>query len=226
MSEREPAVDTRISLPTEHTGMTRHTDTTSTTRRGFVRAGLAGATATGALSVGAGGAAAAYDGWLDDVDNYDGTHDYRGEEVVHVDVGAGMGLSFDPAAILIDEGTTVVWEWTGEGGEHNVAERNDAFESDLAATAGHTFEHTFDDVEEGDTFEYVCTPHEAVDMKGVVAIGDVDDTLVETGGGGGDGASRERTPEDFGALALAFGFAGALLVPLFYAGHKKAKRNR
>ena len=206
------------------TATTQYADTTATTRRGFVRAGLAGAAVTGALSVGAGSAAAAYGGWLDDVDNYDGTHDHRGEEEVRVDVGAGSGLLFDPPAILIDEGTTVVWEWTGEGGGHNVAETNGAFESELTDAAGHTFEHTFADAEEGDVFEYVCTPHEAVGMKGVVAIGDVDDALIGTNGG--DGAPRERTAEDIGVLALAFGFAGALLVPLFYAGHKKAKRNR
>ncbi len=198
-------------------------------RRGFFRAGVAGTAATAAIAAGTGTVAAAYDGWLDDVDNYDGTHDYRGEDEVRVSVGAGEnGLLFDPAAILIDEGTTVVWEWTGEGGGHNVAAVDDAFESELVDEAGHTFEHTFDDASEGDVYTYVCTPHEAVGMKGAVAVGDVDDDLVDVGDGdNGDGGAggRDLTADDIAALALAFGFAGALLVPLFYAAHRKAQHD-
>ncbi|WP_418280052.1 halocyanin domain-containing protein [Halorubrum sp. DTA98] len=216
--------------------MTRNADDTSMSRRdtpmsrrGFFRAGAAGVAATGAVTAGSGTVAAAYDGWLDDVENYDGTHDYRGREEVRVEVGAGNGLQFGPAAILIDPGTTVVWEWTGEGGDHNVAAEDGSFESDTVGEAGHTFEHAFDDAADGDVFEYVCTPHEAVGMKGVVAVGDVDDDLVDPDGGddGGDGggSGRELTAEDLGALALAFGFAGALLVPLFYAAHKRTKHD-
>jgi hypothetical protein len=71
-------------------------------------------------------------------------------------------------------------------------------------------------------------------MKGAVAVGSVDDDLVEpdAGGDGGDGGSgsggdggsggRVLTAGDIGALALGFGFAGALLVPLFYAAHRMA----
>ena len=211
--------------------MTGNADEASMSRRGFFRAGAAGAAATAAVAAGAGTAAAAYDGWLDDVDNYDGTYDFRGEEEVHVTVGAGDdGLLFDPAAILIDEGTTVVWEWTGEGGQHNVEHVDgDAFESELTAEEGHTFEHTFDDAEEGDTFNYVCAPHEAVEMKGAVAVGDVDDDLIDPDdgdddGGDDDAGGRVLSTDDLAALALAFGFAGALLVPLFYAAHKKVPR--
>ncbi|GAB6880607.1 hypothetical protein JCM17823_28810 [Halorubrum gandharaense] len=203
--------------------MTGNADEASMSRRGFFRAGATGAAATAAVAAGAGTAAAAYDGWFDDVDNYDGTYDFRGEEEVHVTVGAGDdGLLFEPAAILIDEGATVVWEWTGEGGQHDVAEVDDAFESELVDEEGHTFEHTFDDAEEGDRFRYVCTPHEAAGMKGAVAVGDIDDDLIEPDGG--DDGGRVLTADDIAALALAFGFAGALLLPLFYAAHKKVPR--
>ncbi len=210
---------------------TSNADDRSMSRRGFFRVSAGAAATTAAVAAGSGTAAAAYDGWLDDVDNYDGTHDYRGEDEVHVTVGAGDGLLFDPAAILIDEGATVVWEWTGEGGQHNVADVDGAFESELVDEAGFTFEHTFDEAEEGDFFNYVCTPHEAVGMKGTVAIGDTDDDLVEPDGAddgetGDEGAvGRELTSGDLGALALAFGFAGALLVPLFYAAHKMSKHD-
>ena len=170
-----------------------------------------------------------YGGWFDDVANYDGTHDRRGQDEVRVEVGAGEnGLLFDPAAVLIDEGATVVWEWTGEGGEHNVVDEGGAFESEQTAEAGHTFEHTFDDAEEGDVFEYVCEPHVGVGMLGAVAIGDIDDEIVggEDAEVSEDGApARQLTMQDLGALALGLGFAGALLVPLFYAAHRKASQN-
>jgi len=164
-------------------------DETTMSRRGLFRVGAAGAAAATGLAAGSGGAAAQYDGWLDDVDNYDGTHDYTGQDEVTVEVGAVDGLKFGPAAILIDPGTTVVWEWTGEGGNHNVVAEDETFDSgDPVGEAGTTFEYTFDDAEDGDTFNYVCVPHEGVGMKGAVAVGSVDDDLVEPeGGDGGDG---------------------------------------
>lgn len=148
-------------------------------RRDLFRAGVGTAMVAGGLTATSGTAVAAYDGWFDDVPNYEGTYDYRGEEEVHVDVGAGEdGLLFEPAAILVDPGTTVVWEWTGEGGAHNVVEENGAFESELTEEAGHAFEHSFEEDDEDGIFRYVCTPHEALGMKGAVAVGDVDDELI------------------------------------------------
>jgi halocyanin-like protein len=109
-----------------------------------------------------------YDGWFDDVENYEGTLDMTGRDEVEVSNGAGdEGLLFDPPAILVDPGTEVTWEWTGEGGSHDVTEVDGAFESELTDEAGHTFSHTFE--EEG-TFLYVCSPHEAMEMKGAVVV--------------------------------------------------------
>ena len=114
-----------------------------------------------------------YDDWFDDVDNYEGTFDMRGEDEVEVMVGAGDdGFDFEPAAIAVSPGTEVVWEWTGEGGAHDVVHADgDAFESDLADEEGHTFEHTF---EEDGIYRYVCQPHEAVGMKGAVTVAEED----------------------------------------------------
>ncbi len=158
-------------------------------RRRLLRAGGASAAAAAGIAAGTGTAAAQYDGWLDDVSNYDGTHDYRGQDEVTVEVGAGdTGLLFAPAAILIDPGTTVVWEWTGRGGAHNVVANDETFDSgETVNEEGYTFEYTFEDASEGDVFNYLCVPHEAVGMKGSVAIGSVDDDLVSTGGGGSGG---------------------------------------
>ncbi|QAU11765.1 halocyanin domain-containing protein [Halorubrum sp. BOL3-1] len=171
---------------------------------------------------------AGYGDWFENVGNYEGTRDLRGESEVTVSVGAGeTGLLFDPPAVLVDPGTTVVWEWTGQGGAHNVAEEDDVFSSgETVAEAGTTFEYTFEDAGEGDVFRYVCEPHQATGMKGAVAVGAVDDDLIGgDGDSGGSGGGGGLSASDIGTLALSFGFAGALLVPLFYAAHQKADRN-
>ena len=155
----------------------------------------AGAAGAGLLGVGATGTAAGqsgpFDGWMSDVSNYEGVVDQTGSDEVTVEVGveANNGaFGFGPAAIQVDTGTTVVWEWTGQGAQHNVvAEEGGDFESELAQEAGFTFEQTFDS--EG-VVKYFCTPHRALGMKGVVVVGDVDTGAeVISGGGGGGGGS-------------------------------------
>ncbi|WP_228546305.1 halocyanin domain-containing protein [Halegenticoccus tardaugens] len=93
--------------------------------------------------------------------------DETGESEVGVDVGAGNGYQFDPTSVRVSTGTTVVWEWTGRGGQHNVAARDGSFESELAVEAGTTFSHTFDGA---GTYEYVCVPHEQQGMIGAVEV--------------------------------------------------------
>ena len=111
-----------------------------------------------------------FGGWFDDVENYDGVVDETGASEVTVNVGAqgnGGNFAFDPAAIRIDSGTTVVWEWTGQGSFHDVVAEDGSFESEQTDEEGHTFEHTF---EESGTYEYACTPHKAMGMKGAVVV--------------------------------------------------------
>lgn len=113
-----------------------------------------------------------YGGRLDDVSNYDGrTVDARGEDAVKIDVGAegnGGDFAFEPPAIWVDPGTSVVWNWTGEGGLHSVV-ADDVFESGVATDDP---ESTFTYApEETGVIEYVCVPHEGLGMKGVVAVG-------------------------------------------------------
>jgi len=93
--------------------------------------------------------------------------DRTGEERVAVAVGADAGFAFAPALLVVDAGTTVVWEWTGVGGAHNVVERDGAFESGLTGEEGHAFEHAF---AEPGTFEYVCTPHQTRGMEGTIEV--------------------------------------------------------
>jgi halocyanin-like protein len=113
-----------------------------------------------------------YKGYLDGTDNYDFTHDWRGRDAVTVEVGseANMGAyGFSPAAIAVSPGTTVIWEWTGRGGTHNVVATQGTFDSgEPVDDAGTRFEHAFD---RPGTYTYVCEPHETMDMKGAVFVG-------------------------------------------------------
>lgn len=115
-----------------------------------------------------------YGDWFDDVENYDGTFDRRGQEEVKVMVGTGDdGLQFDPPAILVDHLTTVVWEWTGEGGVHNVVhepetdDEDTEFESELIGEDGETYEYTFNHEQ---VYRYYCEPHRDLGMKGAVTV--------------------------------------------------------
>ena len=111
-----------------------------------------------------------FDGWMDAVENYDGVADETGTDRVTVAVGAsgnGENYAYDPPAVRISTGTTVVWEWTGKGQQHNVVEEGGAFESDLTAEVGFTFEHEFT---ASGTYPYFCTPHKVLGMKGIVVV--------------------------------------------------------
>lgn len=111
-----------------------------------------------------------FDGWLDDTDNYDDVDERTGTDSTTVEVGTqanGGYYGFDSAAIAIETGTTVQFEWTGEGGQHNVVDDSGAFESDMHQDAGVNFEHEFTDA---GTYKYVCVPHEALGMKGVIVV--------------------------------------------------------
>jgi len=109
-----------------------------------------------------------YGGWFDDVSNYSGTVDKRGQDDVIVLVGAGdRGLAFAPPAVIVSPDTTIVWEWTDDGGTHNVVAQSSEFESEYSSSDGYTFEYTFDS--EG-VYKYFCEPHRAAGMKGAVTV--------------------------------------------------------
>lgn len=113
----------------------------------------------------------AIDEHLQDANLYEGEiDDQTGQDEATVDVGAGDGLAFDPPAVRVDAGTTVVWEWTGEGGGHNVASTDESdtdFRTEVTDEEGHTFEETFD--EAGNQL-YECEPHAANGMLGGIDV--------------------------------------------------------
>ncbi|ERH06404.1 MAG: halocyanin domain protein [Halonotius sp. J07HN4] len=130
--------------------------------------GVAGCTSQGAETAESG----PYDGVLGRANNVDAESvtDRTDAESVTVSVGVGQqGFAFGPAAVQVSPGTTVTWEWTGEGGGHNIVEdaENPAFTSKLRAEAGHTFEHTFSDP---GVYTYYCSPHRGYGMIGVVEV--------------------------------------------------------
>lgn len=154
----------------------------------YSRRRVLGATAVAstlpAISMSAGVAGAqqdAYDGYLEDDENFDGqTRDGTGLDSVEVIVGAQGNdgpNAYDPSAVLVDPGTTVEWLWTGDGA-HDVSHEEGEFQSDMTAEEDFTFEHTFE--EEG-VYKYFCTPHIGLGMKGVIVVGEdnVETELVE-----------------------------------------------
>jgi halocyanin-like protein len=176
----------------------------SVSRRAFITA-VAGTAATAAAGTAA--AQASFDGWMSDVGNYSEVVDETGSDEVTITVGAegnGGNFAFGPAAVQVDPGTTIVWEWNGEGGQHNViAEEGADFESELTAEAGFTFEQTLDS--EG-VIKYYCQPHRALGMKAVVVVGALPDSGGgggEGGGGGGGGGGAPSVPDSAKSLVVA-----------------------
>lgn len=96
--------------------------------------------------------------------------DARGRDTATVDVGAGeQGLSFDPAVLRVDPGTTVRYRWTGRGGVHDVAFKGSDRASARTYEAGHTWTITLD---EPGVRRYVCSPHRLLGMKGLIMVGE------------------------------------------------------
>ena len=150
------------------------------TRRTVLGASAAALAGTG-LAVGSaaqeqgnGQAPPDYGGWLDGVGNYDGTTvDRTGQAAVTVTVAAegnGGNYAFDPPAVRVDNGATVRWEWTGEGGAHSVVSADDGplDSGEVVGDAGAQYQHTF---ESDGIYRYRCQPHEGLGMKGAVVVG-------------------------------------------------------
>jgi halocyanin-like protein len=120
---------------------------------------------------GGGGVPSAVDSYLSEnsANGYDGSAtDMTGQSSVTISVGAGEGLAFDPAAVVVDAGTEITWEWTGNGGGHNVNvnEGPTTFTSETVSEGGHTFSQ---EVEAGN-YLYQCDPHSTLGMHGAVIV--------------------------------------------------------
>lgn len=211
-------------------------------RRDFLHA-ASGAGVAGAGGVAASGGARAqeqrpdFGGWLAEADG--GFEDLREKDEVTVDVGAegnGGNYAFSPAGLWIGPGTTVVWEWTGDGGRHNVASVEDSdFEfssGDAVESAEETFEQTF---EEGGIAKYQCEPHASLEMKGAIAVGtDVPTAQPGGGGDGGDGDGETPTAVGYdrpysevvigGVASVFMGVVLAVTMYLTYLGYREDRK--
>ena len=134
-----------------------------------------------------------FDGWLAGTDNYDGVADRRGESEVTVEVGAtgnGGAFAFEPAAVHVDPGTVVRWEWVGTAGAYDVVDERVRYASERVRGTGHEFALAFD----GDGLStYECTTYRDRGMRGVVLVG--------------DGPVDELTPMGVGVAAGTVGLA-------------------
>jgi plastocyanin len=157
-------------------------------RRGFLKAG-AGATAAAAT---AGTAAGQEDG---NESEGDGGGGGGGSETVAV-----IDNEFDPAELYVAPGTTVTWEWEGDG--HNVVVDSQPDEANWEGhepieNSGFTHEHTFETLGE---YAYYCAPHQSLGMEGTVIVNEEGQ---EPGGGGGGGPSLPDSALTMGVATMA-----------------------
>ena len=160
-------------------------------RRAFMRTAGGATVAAGAATATAGTAAAqeVEPDWPSGASsgNVGSYTDARGQDSVTISVGAGdQGLAFDPTLVWVDEGTTITWEWTGAGGDHNVQTVDDGGPASLdsgdpVGEEGYTYEYETSSEDAGIT-HYHCVPHTSVGMHGGIAVGE-DVATVEVGGG-------------------------------------------
>lgn len=196
-------------------------------RRSYLRTAVGSSVFIGGITGVTSATKPAFDGWLSETSNYNGLLDQTGEEEVTVEVGVKANADyygFGPPAVRVSPDTTIVWRWTGRGGNHTVtSEDGGEFESGLHTQEGYTFSHRF---ESSGIYKYRCTPHQAFGMKGVVVVGDV--TLpggsdAQRGSApsksNGDGATapsgtgRDPWPTQFLVIAgLAGGFVALIVV--------------
>ncbi len=135
---------------------------------------------------GGGGGIPDLGGYLDDANGYGGSvTDKTGQDTVTVQVGTGdKGYGFTPAGVRVDNGATVQWEWTGNGGSHNVVSDEGPIDSGSpVGGSGVNYEHTF---QEDGIYNYYCKPHQSLGMLGSVVVG-TDYPTVEPASSGGDG---------------------------------------
>jgi plastocyanin len=83
-----------------------------------------------------------------------------------------LDSSFSPKSLQINPGDTVVWVLHGSMFNHTVTDTGGAFDSGFQfKTPNATFQHTFGTDAAGQTFNYQCTTHAALGMKGSIRVG-------------------------------------------------------
>jgi len=102
--------------------------------------------------------------------NYDGADsivDETGTSELVIEVGPNGQFQFDPAAVRIDSGTTITWEWRSNN--HSVTQTESSFDFEDSGTqnSGSTHEQT---LEATGAFLYKCTPHANLGHHGGIIV--------------------------------------------------------
>jgi halocyanin-like protein len=107
--------------------------------------------------------------WLSAGTAFDGIVDRTGSDSATVSVGDdAIDRSIDPAVLKISPGTTVTWEWTGEGGGHNIVAMDESFSFEsITLSDDAKVEHVFP---ESGVHRYYCEPHEPIGGRGVIVV--------------------------------------------------------
>jgi len=113
-------------------------------------------------------------------DTYDGTFvDRRDADTVTVGVGTegnGGNFAFGPSALVVAAGTTVEWNWTGEGNPHNVEALPEEqlgvsdYEFSSGEAEGGSGVKYSRTLEDSGVVLYHCEPHLSLGMKGGIGV--------------------------------------------------------
>lgn len=108
------------------------------------------------------------DDHLSDANGYSGSvEDMTGQGSVTVENGANEpDYEYNSAAIRVDTGTEVTWEWVSDGHTVTVTSGPADIDTDIN-NEGHTMSYTFD---EAGIVLYECTPHAALGQLGAVIV--------------------------------------------------------
>lgn len=111
------------------------------------------------------------DEWLKNED-FDGIlTDRRAREKVTVTVGAegnGGHFAYQPNAMVVDQGTTVVFKWTGRGGSHDVSWEDAGFDdSDVSGSAAFSYRVTMTDT---GVYRYYCDSDKPNGGRGAIVV--------------------------------------------------------
>ena len=77
-------------------------------------------------------------------------------------------LQFSPSEVVINEGQTVRFFWSGEFLEHNAIESTGLFNSGNPETEV-DYSFTFDPGTNS-TYSFICEPHESLNMVGAITV--------------------------------------------------------
>tara|TARA_Y100001970_G_scaffold186763_1_gene227150 strand:- start:3462 stop:3983 length:522 start_codon:yes stop_codon:yes gene_type:complete len=89
------------------------------------------------------------------------------DDVIVVTVDS-TNLQFSPSEVVITEGQTVRFFWSGEFLEHNAIESTGFFNSGTPETEV-DYSFTFDPGT-NNTYSYICEPHESLNMVGTIIV--------------------------------------------------------